>query len=399
MKRTYLWLLSAVLLLSGCGGQPGDVNEMISQPEQNGLLLEQAAVTEDAQFLLTAEWEVYDPSAEEIWFFIENQSGGDAAFGQAYALEKWLDGCGWYRVPFREGTGWDDILYTLAPGGKQAACCHLSLFNYSFSSGDCLRIVKEIEGQTCAAEFRLEEGAAVSAQTPYGFGPLEDLPERYGAADAAGTGAVIFTDAGAENAEAVGTFLEKVSLGVPCQLRTVQDHGESIPMVIDVIYENDCFLWRMRSGGTEVAERRLSYIVTDGSDLYLSDGADWDAGERYGDQRVFLVPPLQGTEWVPDVEAMTADRLAWNATRYQLRSADGVWCAALREESTAFSVSWQKPGEGSGSSTYDLADWDGLETAIIGISWREDGKLTLKCETSDGGTSRLTFDPETETLA
>lgn len=169
-------------------------------------------------------------------------------------------------------------------------------------------------------------------------------------------------------------------------------------MVIDVIYEDGSFLWRMRSGGEEVTERRLSYLVTDGTDIYLSDGADWDAGERYGDQRVFLVPPLQGKEWVADVEAMTEDRLAGNLTRYKLWSTDGVWCVRLTEEPTAFSVSWQKPGEGSGGNSYDLADWDGPETVITGISWREDGKLTVKCETADGGTSRLTFDPETGTL-
>ena len=131
---------------------------------------------------------------------------------------------------------------------------------------------------------------------------------------------------------------------------------------------------------------------------YLSDGADWDAGERYGDRRIFLVPPLQGTAWVDRVEAMTEDRLAWNTARYKLWSADGVWWARLTDEPTAFSVSWQKPGEGSDGSTYDLRDWDGLETAITGLAWREDGKLTIKCETADGGTSRLTFDPETETL-
>ena len=170
-------------------------------------------------------------------------------------------------------------------------------------------------------------------------------------------------------------------------------------MVIDVVYESDCFLWRMRSGGTEVAERRLSYIVTDGTDLYLSDGADWDSGERYGDQRVFLVPPLQGAAWVAQVESMTADRLAWNTARYKLWSDDGVWCVQLTDEPTAFSVSWQRPGEGSGGSTYDLQDWDGPETAITGLAWREDNKLTLKCETADGGTSRLTFDPETGELA
>ena len=370
MKRTYLWMLAAVLLLSGCGG--GQTAEQAEEPEQTAPAEELGPAPEGLTMEL--EHDVYDPSLTSYTYFIHNDTDQPTGvFGASYAIQR-KDGGGWTDLTMKDGVGWDDIGYTLE-----------------------YRLVQEVDGALQTAEVSLGE-SPYTAQTPYGFGPLEDLPERYGAADAAGTGAVIFTDAGTENAEAVGTFLEKASLGIPCQLRTVQDHGESTPMVIDVICENDGFLWRMRSGGTEVAERRLSYIVTDGTDLYLSDGADWDAGERYGDQRVFLVPPLQGTEWVPDVEAMTADRLAWNATRYQLQSADGVWCAALWEEPTAFSVSWQKPGEGSGSSTYDLADWDGLETAITGLAWREDGKLTLKCETADGGTSRLTFDPETETL-
>ena len=81
-------------------------------------------------------------------------------------------------MPLQENVGWESVLYLLASGGKQAACCRLSQFAYTFSSGDRLRIVKEVEGQTVAAEFRLEEGAAVSAETPYGFGALEELPER-----------------------------------------------------------------------------------------------------------------------------------------------------------------------------------------------------------------------------
>ena len=47
---------------------------------------------------------------------------------------------------------------------------------------------------------------------------------------------------------------------------------------------------------------------------------------------------------------------------------------------------------------HDLNQWDGLETAIWGLEWQQDGKLLLVCETVDGGASRLTFDPETETL-
>lgn len=69
---------------------------------------------------------------------------------------------------------------------------------------------------------------------------------------------------------------------------------------------------------------------------------------------------------------------------------------AWTEEPTAFSVGYQGT-DGSWGSSYDLAAWDGLETAITGISWQEDGTLRLECETTEG-TSVLTFDPETEEL-
>ena len=394
MKRTYLWLLAAVLLLSGCGGEQEAAEP--EGPEQ----VEQTVPAEDlvpAPEGLTMELEhdVYDPSLTSYTYLIHNGTEETVEFGEPYAIQKKEDG-GWVDLTMRDNVGWTAIGYVLEPGGTMALTCGFWLYEETPEAGK-YRLTKEVGGALVTAEFSLGE-SAYTAEAPYGFASLEDLPERYGAADAAGTGAVIFTAAGAENGEAVGAFLEKVSLEIPCQLRTVQAHGEGTPMVIDVIYEDGCFLWRMRSGGTEVTEQRLAYIVTDGTDLYLSNGADWDAGERYGDQRVFLVPPLQGTAWVDRVEAMTEDRLAWNTARYKLWSADGVWCVRLTDEPTAFSVSWQKPGEGSGSSTYDLADWDGLETAITGLAWREDGKLTLKCETADGGTSRLTFDPETETL-
>lgn len=391
MKRTYLWLLAALLLLSGCGGEPA-----AEEPEAAGQT-EQVVSAEDLDpapegLTMELEHDIYDPSLTSYTYFIHN--GTDTAtgvFGTPYAIQR-RDGGVWADLTMKDNVGWDDIGYTLEPGQTMALSCGFWLYEETPAAGE-YRLVKEVDGALLTAEFALGE-SVYTAETPYGFGPLEDLPERYGAADAAGTGTVIFTDDGAENAEAVGDFLEKVSLGVPCQLRTIQDHRESIPMIIDVICDGDGFLWRMRSGSTEVTERRLSYIVTDGTDLYLSDGADWDAGERYGDQRIFLVPPLQGREWVDRVESMTADRLAGNTARYKLWSADGVWCVRLTDEPTAFSVSWQKPGEGSGGSTYDLQDWDGLETAITGISWREDNKLTLRCETAGGGTSRLTFDPE-----
>ena len=256
----------------------------------------------------------------------------------------------------------------------------------------------QAETLPCEAEFTLRTGAAISAERPYGFAPLEDLPgdEALLDADTDLGDAVLFTDAGEENLSAAEVFLGKAALGIPCQLRTVQSYYESWPMVIDVIYENDSFLWRMRTNG-EITEKRFSYVVTDGVDVYLSNGADWAGTEGYDSDKAFLLPAGSGETLVDLAEIMTEDRLAASTARYQVWSQDGVWCAQLTETPTEFGVDWRKPGEGYGGRLYNLQDWDGLETAITGLEWREDNTLLLTCETLEG-TSRLVFDPEHTTL-
>ena len=243
MRRIWICLL-ALLVLAGCGEQETDAGEPPAEQE-----------TSSGSFSLEldTEWDVYDPSAEEIWCILSYEGEGDPLeFGAEYRLEVQTDS-GWEQVPFVEGTGWDSVLYTLHVGESWAFPCVLSLFDYSFTDGT-YRVVKEIGDQTLTAEFTLTDGAAISAETPYGFGPMEDLPEDWDTAEAAASGAVVFTEAGVENSDAAATFLEKVSLGIPCQLRTLQNYYESWPMLIDVIYENDSFRWRMRTGGCEPAE-------------------------------------------------------------------------------------------------------------------------------------------------
>lgn len=386
MRKMWIWILT-ILLLAGCGAEaPAAEPEAVTPPE--------TAVEDVKEYDLTlaAEWEVYDPSVAQVWFLLQNNGDETAETGAEYALEVLADGT-WQPVPFREDVGWDMMLYLVHPGERLAMRMPLSLFDCDFSGGGTYRVVKD--GAT--AEFRMEAGAAVSAEQPYGFGPLEDLPDTFGA-DSAGERDVVFTREGVRNGDAVGTFLEKVDLGLPCQLRTVQDFGEGAVMVIDAVYENSHFLWRMWDG-RGVTEQRFSYLVTDGENVYLSNGTDWASGEQYGDRRAFLAPDGKASpELVAAVEAMTADRLAQNTARYRVWSADGVWSAALTRIPTEFSVEWRKPGEGSGGSLYDLRNWDGPETAITQLSWREDGTLRLVCETAGGKTSRLVFDPATERL-
>lgn len=389
MKRGWAWILAACLLLSGCGaGQEEEPQEPEQVPQT------EESVTAPEGLTMEMEYPVYDPSLDTYTYFICNDTDETVDFGENYTLQR-RDGDDWTDLTLREDAAWVLIGYSLEPGRTMALTCSFALYEEAPQAGE-YRLVKTIGDTQLTAEFALGE-SIYTARTPYGFGPLEELPERYGAADAAGSGAVIFTGSGEENLQAVEEFLDKVSLDVPCQLRTVQDQGEGVPMVIDVIYEGGNFLWRMRSGGTEVTERRLSYLVTDGTDLYLSDGADWETGEQYGDQRIFLVPPLRGTAWVADVETMTADRLAGNVTRYKAWSADGLWSASLEEEPTAFSAEYHG-SDGSWSRSYDLKVWDGLETEITGLSWEEDDILKINCKTTEGDTAVLTFNLQTERL-
>ena len=386
MKRIWICLL-ALLVLAGCGEQETDAGEPPAEQE-----------TSSGSFSLEldTEWDVYDPSAEEIWCILSYEGEGDPLeFGAEYRLEVQTDS-GWEQVPFVEGTGWDSVLYTLHVGESWAFPCVLSLFDYSFTDGT-YRVVKEIGDQTLTAEFTLTDGAAISAETPYGFGPMEDLPEDWDTAEAAASGAVVFTEAGMENADAAETFLQKVSLGIPSQLRTLQNYYESWPMLIDVIYENDSFRWRMRTGG-ELTEKRFSYIVTDGTDVYLSNGADWDSTERYDSDKAFLLPSGSGGDLVPAAQELMAERTAGNTTRYRIWSADGVWDASLTETATEFGVGWQRPGEGSSGSLYDLGDWYDEAPAITGLAWQADGTLRLTCETEGGSARIFDFDPESGNL-
>ena len=385
MKQIWICLL-ALLVLAGCG-DPGDV------------AVTTVYETDDPpRATLTAERDAYDPSVETVWCVLSYEGEGEPLeYGASYWLDVREEDGTWTQVPLAENTGWDAVLYTLPSGEKQAFPCSLSMFDYDFSDGGRFRVVKTVGDQPLTAEFTLTDGAAISAETPYGFGPMEDLPEDWDTAEASASGAVVFTEAGMENADAAETFLQKVSLGIPSQLRTLQNYYESWPMLIDVIYENDSFRWRMRTGG-EITEKRFSYIVTDGTDVYLSNGADWDSTEQYDSDKAFLLPSGSGGDLVPAAQELMADQTAGSTIRYRIWSADGVWDASLTETPTEFGVGWQRPGEGSGGSLYDLGDWYDEELSIAGIIWEDDGTLGLTCETAAGGAIVPTFDPETGIL-
>lgn len=384
MKRLFTALL-LLALLTGCGARAETEDRALSGPETPP----EVPMAPGEGVSMALEHLVYDPSLTRYTYFIRNGTGKTVEFGEPYSIQR-REGSRWQEVS--QPGAFTAIGYALGPGESLALTCVLD--PGEAEPGE-YRLVKTVGDTVLYAKFALG-GSIYTAETPYGLRPLEDLPEAYGA-DTASELDVVFAGDGMGNQEAVEEFLFKAGLGASCQLRTVQDYGEGAVMVTDVLYENDSFLRRERLGGV-VTEQRFSYLVTDGRDLYLSNGADWDSGERCGGARTLLIPEEAPAGMIAAVEEMTERRLAGNVTRYRLWSADGVWDACLTDVPTEFGVGWQREGQGSWGELFDLQNWDGVETGILGLAWQGDNTLLLKCETFDGGVSYHVFDPETKRL-
>lgn len=362
--RKLLSFLLCMLLLTGCGAKQavsaymdGDV-AAVSQVLPEGVSM-------------TLEWPEYSTSAASITYLITNNTDTEITTGQGFDLEVYQDGQ-WNIVPMKKNYAWTAEGIIIAPGTMRAFSGMLTAYDYRFHSG-IYRISKSVGDEICTAEFTMADRGFLTADCPYGFSPLEDWTETEAAVLKIKDGKIT------ENAALAFSFLTKVSLDMNCQLRMAEDPADGTSIVTDVIHEKGRFLRRTLKEG-EITENWHSYLVTDGSNLYLSNGADWEHSLAYEGNSLFLLLP-EGTadkELISMVEEMTAHRLESNITRYQLWSPDGERSACITDTPTEFSMG----GIGYGA-TLDLQDMDGLETAILDLAW-EGETLLLTCETLQG---------------
>ena len=154
MKRILAAVL-CLLLLAGCGAEKQTPTE--EGPPAGKMTLPESAYTGDdageCDCTMTMEWEEYDPSVDTVWYILKNESGQEVEVGEEVRLETLGENDTWYQVPLAENAAWNAVAYGILAGEQLALPCSFSVFDYDFSGGGKFRIVKEVEGQTCAASF------------------------------------------------------------------------------------------------------------------------------------------------------------------------------------------------------------------------------------------------------
>jgi len=404
MKRAWTILIAGALALSltACGGAPvaGGAAEAVSANNQENSLA-QSAVQETAPDVgcsMTTEWPEYAPGVEAVTVLLENQSEQAWETGADFHVEVDLGKNGspsWYRLEPADGEGvsFIAIAYGVEPHDTLALSCYLPGYDFSRFPEGHFRMVKTISRQekgvwvreNLAAEFTISADAPITPERPYGFAPLEELPQDYTAELAAADGCVVFPNDGEPvNREAVDAFLKKAALEIPCQLRVARPTAEGAIVLEDIVYENfngvsgGRYLWRRddsrdgssASPGIDPASI-WSFLTADRRGIALSSSID--SSHAYGVPDLVVLFNSEVTiEQTEAVAAMDDALMESNSTRFRVWSAGGTQWAALTDEPLEFAYG----GEGHGE-THSLADYDGMDEEILGISWADDHTLSL----------------------
>ncbi|MBU5627468.1 hypothetical protein KQI82_11165 [Oscillibacter sp. MSJ-2] len=342
MKRFLaLWLAAGLAVwLTGCAKTPGPVESGLEESPYGEQDMGEA-------FRLSSEWPAYDSSVEEVTIFLDNLTGTDAESGGAFEIETSIDG-GWRQLTERESALWPEESLTIPAGGTAALRCRLSNYDLTGFEEGVFRIVMELCGKHYAAEFAIGE-SPITAETPYGFLPLEELSRDYGPEDR--DGCLVSGPKGVENGAAMDEFLKKVGLGVPCQLRILNTAAGGGAVLTDVIYEPvngaDRFLWRCDATrgqgddlGAGIAENTYSFLVTDGSDISLSNWSGWK--EDHAERDMSILWDEAARPWVAHVEEMA--RRAGEDCTYRIWNQSGTASAGLTGEELVFSFQTHEKG-------------------------------------------------------
>ena len=398
MKRVLLLLLVVGIAcgLAACQGN------LVQSPYAESDFDASGAVT------LTTERSSYDISVESYTYYITNNTEEPIQFTPDYMIEYLSDGQ-WSTLPrseeYQEGSASQNVT-TVAPGETGSGSFSFWSYDFTVTEGT-YRLIKPVGDLLCQVEFTI--GQQSSGDDAYGYTPLEQLPETLDLEKMdcdlviENTG----TLAGGSE-ERVLSFLEQVAEGEGAMLRFVTFTLDGDPIVHDVVYENNHFLYRRdasrdRSSTEGITQRRYSYLITDGSTISLSDYAspEYASGKRTLEaETLTLLEEGSFTRWsdlTAAVEEMTAKRLETDATMARYWSEDGTYWVNLTAEPLDYTVTSKTYGM-SRTLTELPEQTEGLE--IVSAQWLSETQVQLNCRVS-GDAEQVwyaVFDVEEETV-
>ena len=391
MKRIHTATISFILLIlfvlyisCGCTRSRAEDDYFLTRERETDVITTQSLSGEvdESDVILRTQYPVYDPNCEYVQVIIDNYTDEQVRYGEHWKIDQRLDG-EWQPVEF-ENYGFNDIGLGADAHSGNAYSCRLSMLASELEEGE-YRILKEIDGEVYAAEFRIGD-SPVTAESPHGFVPLDKLPDDYTLGDAAADGAVIVSQDGSiTNGDKLAEFFRYAELYYWLgQLRVAHEQTDGSLILIDVIRsrpERIDIITDTTRDATDTGDIKARYFRffhgKDGS-IYAANFVDFE----YDLEPFLIIDCPNETETLELLSDYHTGVFAREFTIYSW-SPDGNIRAAYRPKADYPIILSFNNGDDGGRCKVMGGEVDGSE--LVDIRWRDANTCIAIVELSGGG--------------
>ena len=389
MKRIHTATISFILLIlfvlcifCGCTRSRAEDDYFLTRERETDVITTQSLSGEvdESDVILRTQYPVYDPSCEYVQVIIDNYTDEQVRYGEHWKIDQKIDG-EWQPVEFKN-YGFNDIGLGADAHSGNAYSCRLSMLASELEEGE-YRILKEIDDKVYAAEFRVGD-SPVTAESPHGFVPLEQLPADYTSSDAAADGAVVVSQDGSiTNGDKLTDFFRYAELYYWLgQLRIAREQPDGSLILIDVIRSRperiDIITDTTRGADGGIKARYFRFFHGKDGQIYAANFVDFE----YDLEPFLIIDCPNETETLELLSDYNTGIFARDYAIYSW-SPDGNIRAAYRPKADYPIILSFNNGDDGGSCKVMGGEVDGSE--LVDIRWRDASTCIAIVELSGGG--------------
>lgn len=375
-------ILFVLYISCGCTRSRAEDDYFLTRERETDVITTQSLSGEadESDVILRTQYPVYDPSCEYVQVIIDNYTDEQVRYGEHWKIDQKLDG-EWQPVEFKN-YGFNDIGLGADAHSGNAYSCRLSMLASELEEGE-YRILKEIDGEVYAAEFRIGD-SPVTAESPHGFVPLEQLPADYTSVDAAADGAVVVSQDGSiTNGDKLTDFFRYAELYYWLgQLRVAHEQTDGSLILIDVIRSRperiDIITDTTRGADGDITSRYFRFFHGKDGQIYAANFVDFE----YDLEPFLIIDCPNETETLELLSDYNTGIFARDYAIYSW-SPDGNIRAAYRPKADYPIILSFNTGDDGGSCKVMGGEVDGSE--LVDIRWRDANTCIAIVELSGGG--------------